>query len=376
MADSTRQKLGEAFELIKKERVDEAIAMLRPITEAEPENADAWWLMANAAGEARNARRALVNVLKINPTYPKARELLDQLNELHPPRDDELMLLLEIEDVAPPPSSATSREADEDDGQTLAFGDEDDDAFPKFNAEVSPEIDNLFSEVDEDLDIPDDPFGDTEIDDFGLDLPDDPFADLLDEGDAPKRRRSASGGGRERLLRIVAILLIVFLCLAVVLVVLGGGDDEPDAAETDSLAPSEQIVEAGAVNAENAENLETVRQAIEIDAQSLSQNSASANFVQVGEVFSLRISTCSRPSNEISMIVLNGMDMLVTRIANTPAIQDDLDRIGVVVSDCQQPTDTLFSASAAMTDVLNLPPNISPSDPSFVAFRQTWVENR
>ncbi|HLA43666.1 MAG TPA: hypothetical protein VJZ27_09540, partial [Aggregatilineales bacterium] len=105
---NTQEQLAKAFELIRNDELEKAIVIVKPITESEPDNADAWWLLANAASEARDARRALVNVLKINPSYPKARNLLDTLNEMHPPRDDELIMLMEIQDTEEPPPLPTT----------------------------------------------------------------------------------------------------------------------------------------------------------------------------------------------------------------------------------------------------------------------------
>jgi len=103
MAD-TRQHLKQAYTLIQQDQLDQAMALIRPVTEDDPDNQDAWWLMANAASEPRDARRALTNLLKLNPSYPKARDLLEKLNDLYPPRDDELIMLMEIPDAEVEPS--------------------------------------------------------------------------------------------------------------------------------------------------------------------------------------------------------------------------------------------------------------------------------
>lgn len=82
---ASETKLERAYDLIREERLDEAVAILQPILLAEPENADAWWLMANAATEPEDAREALHRVLEFNPQHAEAREFLDQLNEMLPP---------------------------------------------------------------------------------------------------------------------------------------------------------------------------------------------------------------------------------------------------------------------------------------------------
>ena len=84
MTDATRSQLQQAYRLIQQEELDKAIAILKPIVASQPNNADAWWLMANAVSEPEDARNALQNVLRLNPSNAQARELLDQLDEQFP----------------------------------------------------------------------------------------------------------------------------------------------------------------------------------------------------------------------------------------------------------------------------------------------------
>src|SRR5258705_11163420 len=71
--------LKQAFGLIEAGNLEDAKALLRPILESEKDNADVWWLYSHAVTDAETARLALNNVLRIDPTYPDARELLGQL---------------------------------------------------------------------------------------------------------------------------------------------------------------------------------------------------------------------------------------------------------------------------------------------------------
>ncbi len=73
--------LKQAYGLIEAGNSDEARAILRPILESEKENADVWWVYSHAVSDPETARLALNNVLRINPDYPDARELLNQLEE-------------------------------------------------------------------------------------------------------------------------------------------------------------------------------------------------------------------------------------------------------------------------------------------------------
>ena len=86
---STHEELKRAYTLIKQEQIDEARAILRPIVLNEPENVDAWWLLANAAVEPAEARESLIQVLRLDPDYanaPKAREMLDRNESSRPCR--------------------------------------------------------------------------------------------------------------------------------------------------------------------------------------------------------------------------------------------------------------------------------------------------
>ncbi len=84
MTDATRSQLQQAYRLIQQEELDKAIAILKPIVASQPNNADAWWLMANAVSEPEEAHAALQNVLRLNPSNTQAKDLLDQLNQQFP----------------------------------------------------------------------------------------------------------------------------------------------------------------------------------------------------------------------------------------------------------------------------------------------------
>ena len=74
MADTPRTQLERAYRLIQQERLDEASALLQPLVKKEPDNADAWWLLANAvrAGEARNPAPAIRPIPVIRTTVTQA----------------------------------------------------------------------------------------------------------------------------------------------------------------------------------------------------------------------------------------------------------------------------------------------------------------
>jgi hypothetical protein len=80
MNQNTDITLKQAFDLIEAGNLEDAKALLRPILETEKDNADVWWLYCHAVTDAEAARLALNNVLRIDPSYPDARDLLNQLD--------------------------------------------------------------------------------------------------------------------------------------------------------------------------------------------------------------------------------------------------------------------------------------------------------
>jgi hypothetical protein len=76
---STSDQLQQAFRLIRDGNKTQAAAILVPIVRAEPNNADAWWLLANAVSGTDQQRRALEQVLRLRPNDDKARRMLDQI---------------------------------------------------------------------------------------------------------------------------------------------------------------------------------------------------------------------------------------------------------------------------------------------------------
>lgn len=84
MAETQSTPLERAYRLIQEERLDDALGILRPFLDKDPNNAAGWWLYANAVSDPNQARQALETVLRLDPKHAEARELLDQLNEATP----------------------------------------------------------------------------------------------------------------------------------------------------------------------------------------------------------------------------------------------------------------------------------------------------
>jgi hypothetical protein len=82
--DATRRQLQQAYDMIKANRKADAQAVLMPILKADEDNANAWWLLANALTDPAEIREALENVLRLRPGDSKAQQMLDNLNARSP----------------------------------------------------------------------------------------------------------------------------------------------------------------------------------------------------------------------------------------------------------------------------------------------------
>ncbi|MBZ0282771.1 MAG: tetratricopeptide repeat protein [Anaerolineae bacterium] len=87
MSTNSSDVLEQAFELIETNRHDEAKALLKPILETDKDNPDIWWVYAHAVSDPETARIALNNVLRIDSSYPDAKNLLQRLDERSPDSD-------------------------------------------------------------------------------------------------------------------------------------------------------------------------------------------------------------------------------------------------------------------------------------------------
>lgn len=127
-SDATQSPLARAYDLVEAGRYDEARALLEPILADDRENPDAWWIYAHAVTDADSGRIALENVLRIDPNYPGAADLLRQAEAIASPKPR-----------VSPVASATMPEAP----STMPddFGDADDEppAFTARKPSVSPQ---------------------------------------------------------------------------------------------------------------------------------------------------------------------------------------------------------------------------------------------
>lgn len=74
--DTSNIQLKNAYALIREGRKAEALALLRPITQQEPNNVKAWWLVANALDDSAKIQKTLTHILRIEPDHEGAANKL------------------------------------------------------------------------------------------------------------------------------------------------------------------------------------------------------------------------------------------------------------------------------------------------------------
>jgi hypothetical protein len=76
---TTPNQIQHVRELIKSGKRAQALTQLARLIERDHNNAELWWLLANATDDVHQARRALEEVLSLEPANDRARKMLDRL---------------------------------------------------------------------------------------------------------------------------------------------------------------------------------------------------------------------------------------------------------------------------------------------------------
>lgn len=84
MTDQTGGSLNAAYEAIKAKDLSRARDLLSTYLVDQPNDVDAWWLYSYAVTDVEQARKALETVLRLDPAYPGARDLLNELEGASP----------------------------------------------------------------------------------------------------------------------------------------------------------------------------------------------------------------------------------------------------------------------------------------------------
>jgi hypothetical protein len=393
----SQKQMERAFKLIKRDKTDEALKILRPVTESEPDNVDAWWLLAYAATEPREVREALVKVLRLNPEYtnaPKAREMLAKLNDEYPPELDEITLYPELQTSFFPDAFATDDDLLEDEfgfmsGETFAeaapgeatdpfaediFGD----VFRDQPTVASEEIGDIFAQdepfalvedVDEEdqVDIWESVEAEVEKAQPATRITSLDFDETVDEETLAKREEKTYRRGERgrRVIRLGFAVALVALVVVAALLALSIGEE----------GGASDLPELSAVNIESAQ-VQNVIAATE--NQLRAANLGSEDRVVVAESKlgkTLYIETCSQVGPELPNLIEQSME-LVSREAS--ALQNELDAVGINVTTCNgENSDVLYRAVVSVGDAVRyvdgeLGSDTEQADVVQARFQETW----
>jgi tetratricopeptide (TPR) repeat protein len=84
----SESQLRRAYDLIKQGREQEAIDIIEPLIRFDPDNGDAWWLLANATDDPDSKRNALNNVLRLSDNATRTQKAQQMLRILNTSQQD------------------------------------------------------------------------------------------------------------------------------------------------------------------------------------------------------------------------------------------------------------------------------------------------
>lgn len=362
---STHEELRRAYTLIKQEQIDEALAILRPIVLNEPDNVDAWWLLANAAIEPAEARESLIQVLRIDPDYanaPKAREMLERLNEQFPPVPDELDRFPELR-----PAVEEIPEPVEEELFGLDVGA----AFDEPIAGAQPFAEELFDDpfspgsldaidLDEELfEMDEDPFAGLDEDPFALDaaeapvvverpepqrvtfeMPEEPL-DREARAAAEERAARRSGLGGRILGALIGIVLIAAVAIGLIYVLLPAFEEKV-----------EDLAGLSAVNLSDEQAAMVQAASAQVQTAALPVEASSPQIVLAESDLgrTLFVQSCARPSPALPQLVEGMMKLAADQAAMWQGAEAP-EAFGVNITRCDSaPTDTLYRAAAPIDE--------------------------
>lgn len=352
---STRAELERAYRLIKEDQIREAEEIIRPVLADDPENVHAWWLLAYAVTDPAEIREALTNVLMLDPSYsnaPKAREMLERLDEQYPEEEVDVF--------------------------ALAVGDTLDDADPFADDPFA----DVFSQPDE-LIVDEEPFADfedlKEADDLFEFAPEDEVSardaqqelealfddqqeySIDDVTQAEREERAARPRRGRRLLAFVLFTALVAVIAVVVMLALISGDDsaEEDPGPLQIVEPQPDAVQAAKTAAES---------------ELAAANVGSEGRVVVAESNlgdTLFVEFCGQPDPSLSQKIMDGMQIAVRQ---APAVANDLAAVGVSINLCEGGTrDTLYRAFVSVATARQYAEGgFGSGDSGLAGFQAVW----
>ncbi len=99
MSDSTNTVLQRAYELIENDELEQAQELLAPLLETDEKNPSLWWVYSHALRDQSIGQLALDRVLELDPSYPGANELKEDVLEIQS-RDPDFLQVDSAEGVA------------------------------------------------------------------------------------------------------------------------------------------------------------------------------------------------------------------------------------------------------------------------------------
>jgi hypothetical protein len=324
----------------------------------------------------------LVQVLRLDPQYsnaPKAREMLEKLNEEYPPSADEIMRFPELQssfpdvfaeeedifagdayDLAPfgqpePVNTADLFAQDEPSDELLEtvefedvdnsfltddsiFADLDDSAFVGKDASVTAKTSSeRTAELKRTLNALD-----------TAELTDDELAALEEQ---VGRRR---GRGRRLLLSLVGLILIVVLVGAILFIAFPGKETkDPGELKVISLDSEAAAAVQASTEAELRNNTVLGTQSAAVFAES-----------ELGAALFIKI--CGRADTSFPQLVTRGMDLAVQQVS---AAQDSLNAVGITIEACETDEhDTLYRAVVSVSDAVRY----HNGEIDWAAFQKLW----
>lgn len=360
MSSKSQKKLKEASKLVNQDKAEEALKIVRPIVEEEPDNALAWWVLAYAVDDPSEARKALHRVLEIDPLFEhadQARTMLETLDAQYPAeaQEDELTFFPDpfTAEADDPFSSGFPGETEPFQSASDAIFIEEDEAFPpeflqESDIESSEEPAFVSSIKTQAPDLTDMAF-------MSEDLTDEDLAHL--EEQAGRRRR----GGRRRRLLLAAFLVLLFAVIAVGLIV-GLSDSGSQGNDPGRL----QVVEAG------SEQIAGRAAAAGLALQDANLGSERQIVIaESGLGKTLYVEVCSTPGPDLPSTILKGMEIAA---AQAPGLADELGAVGVSVDNCNAgQRDSLYRAVVSLADAQQyLDGKLGTGEQGLANFQALW----
>jgi hypothetical protein len=359
---SSRKELERAFKLIKRDEIDEALGILRPVVQNEPDNVDAWWLLAYAATEPHEVREALITVLRLDPNYknaPKARDMLEKINQEYPPDPDEVMRF--PDELQPYAVAANAYDNNVD----LFAASDSFEPFDEYSPEENAFTPNFFGEQEElVVDEPftplqgGDPFALEEDEAFAAEVPAKKIKpkkqrikavefepEIVDEETlAGQEERLGRRQGRSKrfLFGLIIAAAIVAVILFAVMLVSSGNDETKEVSDPGPL----QVIEA------NSEPMINVLSATDLDLRSSSLAGDPHAVMATSDLGdTLFIEVCGQSTPDLTDTIQRSMEIAARQ---APLLEGQAAAVGVTIKNCQsEQQDTLYRAVVPVNDAIN-----------------------